>query len=206
MKNINIALTVMIVLLTATNVCNFIIVKSVKNKYLAENAHLAEINDLDSIALKVFTENQILLSENINFMISPYFELTGEDDSKYKLSEILNNDQTLIFRYNEFSCSDCIYDEMGNLKELAKKIGEKNIIILASYENKRNLYVNKRVNGINFEVYNIPHNSLDNTLDNYNFPYMFILDKDFKARNLFIPNKFSVQATKEYFMHISKYF
>lgn len=206
MMRCNKMLLLLVVILGLVNTANIIFINKLKRSYSSETRYLNEINSLDSLAIKAFTENQILLSENTSFSISPTLQLTGENNNVIRLSEIINRDHTLIFRYNEFACSDCIYKEMGNLKELAKVIGAQNIIILASYKNQRDLYVTKRVNGINLQVYNISQNSLDNIIDKYNIPYMFILDKDLKPHNLFIPNKYFISSTEDYFRDISKYF
>ncbi|MCF8360972.1 MAG: hypothetical protein K9H26_19645 [Prolixibacteraceae bacterium] len=206
MKQFNKTLLVLVIVLVSVNTYNILFINKLKKMYSSETSYLKEINRLDSLALKTFVENQILLSENTNFSISPTLKLTGENNSELRLSEITNSNYTLIFRYNEFTCSDCIYKEMGNLKELAKKIGTQNIIILASYKNQRDLYVTKRVNEINLPVYNIPHNSLDNIIDSYNIPYMFIIDKDLGPHNLFIPNRYFISSTEEYFRDILKYF
>lgn len=206
MMRFNKILLLLVVFLVLLNTYNIVLISKLKRLYSSETRYLKEVNSLDSLALKAFIENQILLSENTCFSISPTLQLTGENNNEIRLSEIINRNHTLVFRYNELACSDCVYKEMGNLKELAKEIGDKNIIILASYKNQRDLYVTKRVNGINLQVYNIEQNSLDNNIDNYNIPYMFILDKDLKPHNLFIPNKYSISSTDNYFRDISKYF
>lgn len=79
----------------------------------------------DSITIASLIANQNLLSQNSSFRINPNLQVLTEDGVKLLLSDVCDGNKKLIFRYNEFACSPCIFEEMGNINTLAQKIGKK---------------------------------------------------------------------------------
>ncbi len=142
----------------------------------------------DSITMTGLMNNQMFLSQNTYFNICPNFKLLTETGKEVLLSDLCGGNNKLIFRYNEFTCQTCIYREMLNLMTLSEKIGKSNIIVLASYKNKRDFIINKMANKIDLPIYNVPLKSFDNTIENFNIPYLFIIDKQFTAKNIFLPD------------------
>lgn len=160
----------------------------------------------DSITIASLIANQNLLSQNSSFRINPNLQVLTEDGVKLLLSDVCDGNKKLIFRYNEFACSPCIFEEMGNINTLAQKIGKKNIIVLTSYQNHRDFLISKKVNNIDLPIYNTPLNSLENTIEKYSIPYIFLLDSNWTVDHLFIPNKNVLFLTDEYFQDIVNYF
>lgn len=206
MKTKNYLLIFGIIVLLSINLMNLFRIQSLKShtNFLSKRCYDNFISD--SVIISTLSSNLKFLSQNSGFKISPDLILPIEDGKEIKLSDLCTGKHRLVFRYNEFTCQDCIHKEMGNIKAISEKIGANNVLVLASYENQHDFYINKRVNNIDLPIYNIPLKSFDNTIENYNIPYIFILGDKGEVKNLFIPNKYLPSLTEEYFLDIMKYF
>jgi len=188
------------------NLFNLLKISNLKTQIQDLTRSLNNTSNTDSVTIAILLSNQRLLSQNSYFKISRSLKLSKENGEEVVLSKLLDNEYKIVFRYSEFTCMDCIRKEMGNMKALSEKIGKNNILVLASFDNQRDFYINKRVNNIDLPIYNIPLKSLDNTIENFNIPYIFILDKDCSVSNIFLPYRDMPHLTEEYFKDIIKFF
>jgi len=66
----------------------------------------------------------------------------------------------VILLYSQLTCLECVFWELEKLKLLGEKIGSENIIILASYNNKRDLNLFRRLSGlVNIPIFKISDNA-----------------------------------------------
>lgn len=174
------------------------------NKFLKN--YIERKNSRDSVLLNSIMRENIRLTKYASFKIDKNLELVNEKQDSLSLCKIPFNDKKMVFRYNEFACSDCIHKEFSVLKKYEEAIGKDNIVIFASYHSIKDLYINKRVNRLDMDVYNLKLGTLDNEMDKYNIPYIFVYDKNYNVSNLFIPNKDSPKMTEIYLKNIVKLF
>jgi hypothetical protein len=144
---------------------------------------------------------QVQNSGAINFSTdSVIYDLTGSQT----LGSVIDA-KKLIFRFTELNCPLCIEQEIPTLKEIAKKIGDNNIIILASYDRPNALRILIDKYKLNFQAFNIPSGSLvNNEIESVNMPYYFMLGKSMIGKNIFIPEKTLPELTRDYLNLISE--
>ena len=75
---------------------------------------------------------------------------------------------------------------------------EEKVLILSSYSKYRDLLLFKIVNQMDMEVYNLKETKLDIPIEGLDISYMFLLDNDFKAKFVFIPEKTMPRLTDNY--------
>jgi len=69
------------------------------------------------------------------------------------LAEIINQDYKIVFSYTALQCDICIDSILHDLIRIGKKIGNENIIILASYVKKREAAIFLKEKNINIPFY-----------------------------------------------------
>lgn len=164
------------------------LIKSVFQKHLA-----------DSMLVLQLAKNINLMSENSAFEILDNPQLESESGEIIHLKDIEIDKYKLLLRYNEFTCMNCVYKEMGNIKELVESIGVENVLLLGAYRNRNYLFRNKRINQIKLPVFNMPLGALKNKVEHINLPYMFLVDNNWRVQNFFIPHKELPQLSRTYF-------
>lgn len=102
----------------------------------------------------------------------------------------------LVFFHSEVNCNSCVESNIPFLNDFGDSIGKQNIIFLASYKQKRDLTVFKRINQIEFPVYNVVSTGL--AVEELNEPFFFVINDNQKAECVFVP-------IKEDSLHIMRY-
>jgi hypothetical protein len=149
-------------------------------------------------------ENDIelmLFSENIHINISGKI---GKGNKQTMFDNIINGKPKLFLRYSELNCHTCVDIQFEALKELGKKIGNENIILLASYKGDGDLNRFMRINKINFKVFNIENSGLP--VEKANTPFYFIADGSGFAKLVFVPRKEYPKLYKKYLEIVSQRF
>ncbi|WP_276482360.1 hypothetical protein [Paraflavitalea pollutisoli] len=105
----------------------------------------------------------------------------------------------IIFRYSDIGCTPCVDSSLSVLRAIGDQIGHEQILIVPSYENRRNLLIWKRVNKFDFTILNAPSGKVLPAVDAYNIPYFFVLTpKSMTAHQLFFPMKENTSRTADY--------
>jgi hypothetical protein len=152
-------------------------------------------------------EDQTIQYNNEATVISENIILEDEKGKKIPLKGIYKNKTILVLRYSELNCQECVNKQVKALKDFAKEVGEDNILLIASYRERRNLYLFKRMNQIHFNVYNIKEDGLGMNLEKLSIPYFFVLDHNNIASLVFIPTKEFESLLKSYLSVIkNRYF
>lgn len=125
-------------------------------------------------------------------------EFTDLNGSINDFGYILKKSPTLVYRYCELNCKDCILFGMLELKGSTTE----NIIVLSYYSDLHSFKTeSKLLNENNFPMYNI---SYITDLDDLSTPYYFILHENKTISDVFIPNKMFPEVTKHYIEMIKK--
>jgi hypothetical protein len=139
-------------------------------------------------------------SEQIDYNTIIY----DEDENQLSLNQLIQDSPILVFKYSQLHCDVCIDEQISLLKGAEELINENKIILLTNYSSKNDLARFKRVNQLNFKVFNLKNSEL--TEIDKSFPYYFILDKSFSLKKFFIPIKGDTLLTKDYYKSIKKLF
>jgi hypothetical protein len=172
-------------------------------KLVSNLAKLEQVISTKEDLLNMF-ENDIqlmLFSENFRIKIE---EIIGEGNAQTTFSSIISDKPKLFLRYSELNCHTCVDIQFEALKEFGKKIGNENIILLASYKSDGDLNSFMRINKINFKVFNIRNLGLP--IERANTPFYFIADGSGFVKLVFVPRKEYPKLYEKYFEIITKRF
>lgn len=180
------------------------------NKLKGDKKHVHEFYVNDTLRIESL-KTQINILETKDWLqmesgqkrLNPNLELINENQQPIRLEELLDGQKKLVFRYSELNCHQCVDSAFKSLKSLVKEIGEEKVIILASYSRFRSLALFKRLNQLKMDVYNINEEALGIPLERSGIPFMFLLDKEYKTKFVFVPEKTMPQLTENYF-HLMK--
>lgn len=207
MKQQKIILITVIVILIILNV---LIVKKFKhieqasfaNRIKFEN-HITEIksqsDELKSMILNNIHSESAIVSERL---------LIEELESKEVFTPkiLTNSGPVLVLRISQNTCQVCIEQELKRMNEMSVPLIHNRFIILASYDNLRDLKLFQKENQINYPIYKIISDSLSIPLEKLSIPYFFVLDNSLKATNLFYPLMSTPDLTDKYFAILNEKF
>jgi hypothetical protein len=188
--------------------------------YMLSNQHLiAMVEQLEHknaeqerVILNQQTYNEELISHMQLYRLMSEFRIDLntkvrlEDGTTKCIKDISSNTMQLVFRFNEFTCQNCIFEEFSKLDSISNIIGKERIIVMGAYESDKDLNIVKRLNRVKLPIYNVKIGDINCPIDNYNVPYIFILDKNYNAKNIFIPLKGSDNQSDEYYRTIVNLF
>ncbi|GHV27867.1 hypothetical protein FACS1894176_10120 [Bacteroidia bacterium] len=127
---------------------------------------------------------------------------------KIKFSQLFtkDRDKILVLKFSELNCIECVMYAIVKLRKIAETIGVDNIVFIGSYQDNRNLHIQKKHLGLQgMNVYNIPQLNLP--IEESVVPYYFLLDKTLKVSNVFVPEKSTPELTNIYLdLVIDRYF
>lgn len=162
-----------------------------------------------SSMVKMLKINEQLQFQNKNKQFLKNILLTTGDNNKIMLSSILKSDKPkLVFFYSQLNCQVCVDTEIEKLKMFSKIIGIDNIVIICSYENRKDFLIFKKINNLNLKIYNLGlKNTLGLPLEKYNIPFLFMANSKFRAQDIFVPFKGFPSISDMYYKFIlDKYF
>lgn len=161
-----------------------------------------------SLRIRKALSNNLMYQENImkyqlysdGRKLNSKLLLQKEKGEKVAFSKVVKK-QVLVFRYSELNCQSCV-DAMLTQLQKNKKFNNSNTLLLAWYNNPSYLYQFKRMNRLNLNVFSIKTTSLPP--DTLNIPYFYLLDKDLKVSNVFIPEEGDTASVASYLIFVEK--
>lgn len=171
------------------------------NNQLEKSVVILNDNELQIYTLKNNSEgvkNSLLwgvISEGDTIENSPVFNENGDE---IMLKSLAGNSSKFVLRYSELHCSSCVEKQVALFNKVINVIGEDNVLILSSYTNNRDLLLFKRMNQIKLPVYNIKDADLGIPAEGANSPIFFVLSKNLKISNVFLPLEYDPDLTQQY--------
>jgi hypothetical protein len=148
---------------------------------------------IEKVILASSMTTPVSMDETIHFK-----DTTGQEFSVKESPHLFQN--KVVLRFTQNNCGSCVEHELIHLKELAKSIGEENIVCLTSYTGINDIKILSDTYSVNFATYNVPINALyKNGYDTLNFPYVFRIDNNLQMSNFFIPAKENSALSKAYY-------
>ncbi len=158
------------------------------------------------------SNNQISTENSLSFVYQEIAEKKYSYESAPINNLILENEPlekkimepTLVFRFSESNCQECVKQVAKALSIHFTENNEK-ILVLGSYSSTRslNLYL-KSLNIDHLRWFNIPQDALNEQLDNQNIPYLFVANNQLIIDNLFIPHYSLESLTDKYIRVLSE--
>lgn len=102
-------------------------------------------------------------------------KIYDEKGDRVTLEKLIDGEK-LVVRYSELNCNICIDSLITCIRRRVNVIGWDKILILATYHNKRDYYIFKRINQLE-KIYQI--DSIGCPLEEFNIPFLFFIYKFF---------------------------
>lgn len=189
------------VILLLINISLLFFFYRINNGYNKERSLLTEkVNKLSYENLSL--QDNIILSQQGNCKLDPEIVLYTKERDSIKLSELGRKEYTLVLRYSTQSCSTCVEDILTKMKDFEKHYPSIDILLLTTYRIQIDENSFKRICNIFPRVYNVF--SLGIPLEEEIVPYLFVLDKDLRVIDAFIPDRELPELTNRYLQNIAK--
>ncbi len=141
-------------------------------------------DDCKSILEELTNKNIVEISSNYELLDS-HIELQDLNGNKIQLGNLISGN-ILVFRYSVLHCSSCVYENIQVLDSIYKS-GIEGIIVIAHYDNLRNLLIDYKRNNYSLPIYILSENRLSSELDNLKVPQFILLDSELLINRVFIP-------------------
>lgn len=126
-----------------------------------------------------------------------------QSGKKISLSEIVQDGPVLIYRYSDVNCSACVENEFHTLRQYFKTNPSK-VAIFCSYERESDIEGFRRTNLLKYPVYKAGMKAFSWDADLYDRPYYFVLHRDMKVSDFYIPEMEYVEDSKEYLAGVER--
>lgn len=183
-------------------------IKSNSNEFTTIYSLVNKKMDKNKTQLLTFEHNFIREKENENLKLNSNIELI-DIEGKTVLAKDIFKTNSLVFRFSELNCGECIDAEIDALVNSKDKI-KKDVILVAYYQTPRDLFVFykelQKKGMINFKMYLSPDKGLAIPIDKLNMPYYFCVNGNLIMNNFFIPQKEKPNLSEVYLDYTSKKF
>ncbi|MFC2119033.1 hypothetical protein ACFLSY_10360 [Bacteroidota bacterium] len=172
-----------------------IIIRSNENFLILEN-HINNIKNNQGIQ---YQSEGVLINNNIPLITVNYDTILFKD--------IINEKPKIILYFSEASCSKCFEEELDNLNNISKQIGNDNIAVLASFDKIQYLAKLIRLKQIKFPIYCLNHARIGLPIENNKIPFLFVTNSNYMSSDIFIPYTDMPSLADQYYeIMIHKYF
>ena len=129
--------------------------------------------------------------------------ISPEGYEKY-LSVLLNEQTVLIYRYIQVGgCRPC-YEAQIELIQRVFQDSAQSVVILASYNSRRDFFVSIRGQQLGVPIYHIPIDAFTWQAERYSAPYFFVLHPNMRISNIFVPDERKPELTVRYLESIKR--
>lgn len=156
--------------------------------------------------VNLYRNNILNLSINSGYEINPNILLKSESGNVCALSELVEQQHLLVFKYFKESCHSCVEQEFFRLNGVLGDINCFKIIVLTTEKESFRIELIKRKHMIEFPFYTLEGVELEHPLDKYHTPYLFTLNKSLIPGNLFIPLSTDEDLSLIYYKNLKKVF
>lgn len=178
----------------------FVVIGGVWHFY---NLDIRKTGLLENPCTFLISEDRFNVLQSEGMQLDSAMILWDTDGKPYKLKKLVNSHKLIVLRYSELNCNVCVDTLFSRIKHCVTEINKNNILVLASYHNKRDLLIFKRINQLPYLILSV--DSLQIPLDNLNEPYLFVLHEDMRMTHFFIPHKERSNDTDRYMKFVQKY-
>jgi hypothetical protein len=140
---------------------------------------------------------------SIGKKISSDILLTDKSGRTVKLSHVIGTSPKVILHLPKLSCSPCIEDELPRFGVFCDQVGTDKVLILGSYNSKRQLRVFRENNEIRCSIYNLKDSRLGLPTEKAAVPSLFIVDSGLVVRQ-FVPMKVAPSLSDTFYAFAKK--
>lgn len=149
-------------------------------------------------------KNMRIELESENKSITGNEKLYNENGDSLLIKNILNNENKIVFYFNQINCESCVEAEIQHILKMPNLIRNKKLILLSKYNDMKELMLFKRINRIDsLQIFNLKNGKLNLPFEDHNVPIVFVVTKNLKLEYLFVPNKNVHGLSENYYKVIS---
>lgn len=180
--------------------------KITKKDVPIQDSHQHESNSTEASEYVNLLRGKIQLQVKYNdISFSQKSNLTDTNGDSQKIKNIIK-DRSLVFYFNNNHCYSCIDEAVPQLEKLAQEIGYDKIFIFAALDEKRDILSIQQKFKSKLNIYHILDENIISSAKSLNFPFLFVIDKNFQTSRLFFLEKTMPEVTKDYFSEIKLMF
>lgn len=173
---------------------------TISNGYSIEKSLLTEkVNKLSYEHLLL--QDDAVLSKQGSCQLKRNMLLYTKDGDSIRLSEIKRKKNTLVLRYSTLCCSSCVESILSEMQNFEKQYPNIDILLLTTYRITSEEDSFRRICKLFPNVYSVL--SLRIPMEDEMTPYLFILDKDMRVVDTFIPHWELPELTSRYFKKVA---
>lgn len=150
-------------------------------------------------------DNYVHLIKDEGRQISDSITVRDTADVKYSIKQLLNRKYKLIFRYSLLDCEVCVDTVMKKMDLYSKRHGLKDILVLTDAFNQRDFYIRATYYKYPFPLYNLNRVNLGMSIEDKDFPYLFVLTPELRVIKVFIPAKELAAQIDDYLSYVTDY-
>ena len=174
----------------------FVVVNIVLSVYIYRQKQIVS-QFYDDYGVKSMLSYDYMKSLQYNgIMLDSSTTLLDRNDTIYTLSDFMNEERKLVFRYSFIHCNACVDTLMKLVNKFSDEVGDDKVVILAQYANIRDYKNFVRINNIKHSIYQL-QDSLCKA-DELSIPYLFVLEDNMTISNFFLPRKEYPKITEQY--------
>jgi hypothetical protein len=160
-------------------------------------------NDFLREDIDLLLTNELWALKSDQTPIDPEYLLKNMQKITVRMKDIIDTGK-LFFYFGEHNCQLCYQEIIEILNKYIEKSGTQNIIVIAEFDNLRNLQYFIKNTKIDAPIYYIQKN-VDIVAINAEQPFFFVLDKSFRANFVFIPDKKYNENIEPYLFCVDKF-
>lgn len=173
------------------------------NSYLHARKELLEAKLWNSKLDAIYNNKDIeIVTEYCS--IPDYLIFWDESGEYYDISDVLSENNKMVFYFSENHCSDCIKSALNEIINIPDSTTLNNYIILCNYLNARHFQTLLKEYDLRVPIYNINGQRLNIPAEEMNSPFFFIINSDLRCRQVFIPIKEIENYTANYLEKMNK--
>jgi hypothetical protein len=179
---------------------NFVI-KRLNINSIATNNRISEINS-NYLLMRNSYESSLhfnLLNEGICLDIGQ--ELISNIREKVRFDEVLLREKYLVLFISQENCDVCVNEQLKIINDFSQIIGSENILIFGKYRSQREFLILLNTNNVLPKSFLVEDFLGINTLD-LNMPFLFIVQKDFRLRSIYLIRNELLELEKFYLAKI----
>lgn len=199
-------LYLMMIVLVALYILQAISYSKRKQNILNRIETLQENIEANNLKFKVIVRNQSLLFENELSKLDDV-SLWNASSEEYRLSQILSDEKSLIFYFDQECCSDCIEVEIKQLITHFEK-HEKNIIIISNFAKNSDISrfrKNYHLQNVSCRIFQIKETPSNLKIPKA-IPFVFIVEQLLYCHLFFVIDYHQPKLTSTYYKIVQNKF
>ena len=163
------------------------------------NAQIKQIEETNANHLDVNHQLRRIEFSNEDLPLKKDCQILSVDNQAFLLKSLLTSGKKLVFCVPEGVCNVCYDSLFSQFSKMSERIGKDNILVLVPKERLREAINEFQVRNISVNLYGAGATQLGTVIGKGYVPFLFILDRNMRLDNLFIPDKFDSEMTDIYF-------